>query len=236
MKAYEVVLRHVEEAILQGRLAVGDVLPPERDLAQQLGVSRSATREAIRALEAQGVLTSGVGTGPEAGTRVTDQQSRALTTLLRLQVALAEFPVEDVVELRVALERSSVSLAAHRASESTQRRLRALLDAMAAPTVGLEAFNELDTEFHIVLAQAADNRLITDMTAAVRESMRQPILRASRQMPDWASFRADLQRHHEGIYHAVAAHDAARAADLVEAHIRVAYSVLAYSPAPTGSP
>lgn len=235
MKAYEVVLRHVEKAILQGRLAVGDVLPPERDLAQQLGVSRSATREAIRALEAQGVLTSGVGTGPEAGTRVTDQQSRALTTLLRLHVALAEFPVEDVVELRIALERGSVSLAARRASAPTLRRLRALLEAMAAPIVGLEAFNELDTEFHILIAQAADNRLITDMTAAVRESMRQPILRASRQMPDWESFRADLQRHHEGIYQAVAAHDASRAADLVEAHIRVAYSVLSYSPAAAGS-
>lgn len=109
MKAYEVVLRHVEEAILAGQLSVGDLLPPERELAQQLGVSRSATREAIRALEAQGVLTSSVGAGPGSGTRVTDQQSKALTKLLRLQVALANFPVGDVVELRVALERVSVT-------------------------------------------------------------------------------------------------------------------------------
>ena len=53
LKAYEVVLRHVEEAIPRRSASVGD-LPPEQGLAQQLGVSRSATREAIRALEAQG--------------------------------------------------------------------------------------------------------------------------------------------------------------------------------------
>ena len=198
MKAYEVVLRHVEEAILAGQLSVGDLLPPERELAQQLGVSRSATREAIRALEAQGVLTSSVGAGPGSGTRVTDQQSKALTKLLRLQVALANFPVGDVVELRVALERVSVTLAAQRISEPALRRLRGVLDAMASPAVGLDAFNELDTEFHVLMSQAADNRLITDMTVAVRESMRLPILRASRQMgtgtPSAPTFSATMSR------------------------------------------
>lgn len=232
VKAYEVVLRHVEEAILAGQLSVGDLLPPERELAQQLGVSRSATREAIRALEAQGVLTSSVGAGPGSGTRVTDQQSKALTKLLRLQVALANFPVGDVVELRVALERVSVTLAAQRISEPALRRLRGVLDAMASPAVGLDAFNELDTEFHVLMSQAADNRLITDMTVAVRESMRLPILRASRQMGDWNAFRADLQRHHESIYEALAGRDAQRAADLVETHIRVAYTILALAPTP----
>ena len=67
-RTHELVLQSVEEQIVAGNLRVGDRLPPERDFAAQLGVSRSSVREAVRILEAQGVLTSAVGTGPDSGT------------------------------------------------------------------------------------------------------------------------------------------------------------------------
>lgn len=235
LKAYEVVLRHIENAILDGTLQIGSHLPAERDLAAELGVSRAAAREAIRALEAQGVLSSSVGAGPEGGTRVTGEQSRALTRLLRLHVALADFPVGDIVELRVALERVSVALATARADSATVRRMRVVLEAMNAPGITMEAFNELDTEFHVQIAGAAANRLITDMTVAIRESLRLPILRASRRLGDWPAFRADLHRQHSGIYQAIADRDGERAADLVEAHIRLAYAILPLNPATADS-
>ncbi|OYN93436.1 GntR family transcriptional regulator [Enemella evansiae] len=225
-KAYEVVLRHIEDEIIAGRLQVGSLLPPERELAASLRVSRSAAREAIRALEAQGVLSSGVGVGPGGGTRVTDQRSRALARLLRLQVALARFPIDEVVELRVALERSAVALAAQRATPAALAEVDRLLGQMGDPGIELPDFNGLDNDFHVQLARLGGMTLITDLTAAVRESVRQPILDSSARMSDWAAFRADLQYQHQEIRDAIAAGLADRAADLVEQHIRYAYAVL----------
>ena len=68
LKAYEIVLRWVEERILGGVLEVGDTLPAERELARVLDVSRAAVREAVRTLEAQGVVRSSVGAGGTGGT------------------------------------------------------------------------------------------------------------------------------------------------------------------------
>lgn len=226
MKAYETVIHHVETGILDGSLRVGTHLLPERDLAAELGVSRSAVREAIRALEAQGVVSSAVGAGKDAGTRITDMRSAALSRLLKLHVALAKYPVDEVVEARVALERSSVALAARRLDDAGRDRLRALLDRMADPAVHQDEFNALDTEFHVVLAESGHNRLVTDMTVAVRESLRRPILDAERSLDDWEGFRASLQQHHESIFDAVSAGDGERAAELVEQHIRATYTIL----------
>ncbi|WP_229117544.1 FadR/GntR family transcriptional regulator [Enemella dayhoffiae] len=225
-KAYEVVLRHIEDEILSGRLQVGAQLPPERELAAELSVSRPAAREAIRALEAQGVLTSGVGVGPASGTRVTNERSRALTRLLRLQVALAQFPIDEVIELRVGLERSAVALAARQAAAEELAQLEDLLAQMRRPDIELEEFNTLDNDFHVMIARAGGMGLISDLCVAVRESVRLPILDSSRRLPDWGALRADLERHHQQIFNAIAAGDGERAADLVEDHIRMAYSVL----------
>lgn len=225
-KAYEVVLRHIEDEILTGRLQVGSLLPPERELAAGLQVSRSAAREAIRALEAQGVLSSGVGVGPGGGTRVISERSRALTRLMRLQVALAQFPIDEVVELRVGLERSAVALGARSATPAGLAEIDALLARMGRPDIELEEFNALDNEFHVLIAQAGGMGMISDLCVAVRESVRLPILDSSRRLSDWDSFRQDLHRHHSDIFEAIATGNAELAAELVEQHIRIAYSVL----------
>lgn len=229
MKAYESVIQHVEAGILDGSLRVGAHLAPERELAIQLGVSRSAVREAIRALEAQGVITSSVGAGKDAGTKITSMRSEALSRLLRLHVALAKYPVDEVVEARVALERASAALAARHHRPEQIARLRELLDRMADPAVDQDQFNGLDTDFHVALAAAGHNQLMTDMTVAVRESLRRPISEAERDLEDWPDFRAELHDHHRGIYEAVVAGDEALAADRVDSHIRAAYTILEIS-------
>ncbi len=126
----------------------------------------------------------------------------------------------------MALERSSLALAAQRLDEESRLRLRGLLDRMAEPDTTQDEFNALDTDFHVVLAEVGRNRLMTDMTVAVRESLRRPILDAERSLGDWDGFRGELQEHHEAIYAAVVDGDQRRAADLVEAHIRAAYAIL----------
>lgn len=229
-RTYELVIDRVEEQILTGQLRVGDRLPAERDLASMLGVSRAAVREAIRALEAQGVLRMAVGTGPDSGTTVADMPSAALTRLLRLHVALANFPAPHVVEARIMLERQSARNAAARATEAELNDMAAVLDEMDDPALDRERFNDLDTDFHVAVAEAGGNRLIADMTIAIRDSMRRPLLEAFQQLgPKWSKIANGLRHDHRAIHNALLARDSDLAADRVENHIREFYGKMPHS-------
>lgn len=227
-KAFDIVRAHIEERILDGSLDIGDTLAAERELATELGVSRGAVREAIRALEAQGVVESSVGAGAAGGTRIIRARTRALTRLLRLHVALAGGRLREVVELRVALERSSATLAAASVTPDALETMRTLLTEMRGEGVDIETFNRLDTDFHVAIARAADNTLVTDLTIAVRESLRAPILVAEQGLSsaDYADFRGMLCEQHEGIFAAIEAGDGESAAQRIETHIRAAYGAL----------
>lgn len=223
-RTYELVLDQIEEQIVSGQLRLGDRLPPERDLATMLGVSRAAIREALRVLEAQGVLRRPqVGTGPESGSVIAGMPSTGLTKLLRLHVALANFPLSDVVEARTILERASCRLAATHARPEHLAQMRDLLDRMAVPGIAIEEFNDCDTDFHLVVAEAAGNRLVADMTIALRNAMRHTLLRALAEVDDFPATAARLCAEHRGVYEAIVAGDAQAAADRVEQHIRTFY-------------
>lgn len=226
MRAYEAVQQHIEQQILSGELTVGDALASERDLATQLGVSRSAVREALRTLQAQGLIVSQVGAGPQSGTRISDQHSPALGKLLQLHVALAQFPFDDVVEARIMLERHSATLAARNATPEDLARIGDLLAEMEGPHMELDEFNKRDTQYHVAVAELAHNQLVLVLTTAVRQALSYPIRRASQQMADWQSFRRDLMRQHRRVFEAIASQDPERAADLMEEHIRTAYTIL----------
>ncbi|RKT80130.1 GntR family transcriptional regulator [Terracoccus luteus] len=226
LRAYEVVLQWVDEQILGGHLRVGDQLPAERELAASLEVSRSAVREAVRTLQAQGVVRSAVGAGAAGGTTITAVPSDALARLLRLHVALANFPLPDVIEVRIALERLSVRLAATSAGPADLDRLRTLLDVMDDPDIARERFNDHDTEFHVAIATSAGNRVATDLTVAIRESMRLPILDRFRRLDEWDDVVRELRDEHAAIFAALAAGDAATAQRLMEAHIRSAWRAI----------
>jgi GntR family transcriptional repressor for pyruvate dehydrogenase complex len=219
-RTFELVLARIEEQILAGNLRVGDRLPPERELVELLGVSRAAVREALRVLEAQGVLRSRVGTGPASGSVIAAMPSAGLTQLLRLHMALANFPLADVVEARATLERSSARLAAERASDDDLALMRDRLERMDDAKLPLETFNDYDTEFHVAIAEAGGNRLMADMTIAVRNAVRRTLLTAFHELPDWNSVADRLRAEHHAVYDAIAAGDSERAGDLVEAHIR----------------
>jgi|GEM_PF-60101 len=225
VRTYELVLDRIETQIVSGALRAGQRLPPERELAALLGVSRPAVREALRILEAQGAVRSQVGKGPNSGTTIDRFPSDALARLLRLHVALGSFPLEDVLDTRVALERSSVILACRNATPQNLERMRSALLAMDEPEVDRETFNECDTDFHVALADAGGNRLMSDVTRAIRESVRLPILAAVTAMPDsgksgWPRVRDGLRADHHDIFTAVETGQAELAADRLEAHIR----------------
>ncbi len=223
VRTYEVVLHHIEAGILDGTYRKGDHLPPERELATQLNVGRSAVREAMRVLETQGLITTSTGRG--GGTRLMPTQGDALARIFRLHLAIAGTGMSDLIETRVALERASASTAARRASVHTLGALTALIAEMGKVAT-VDAFSELDTTFHVLIARAGRNDLVADLTVAIRESVREPIRAASLEMHDWETFRARLVADHARILAAILAGDADGAAEVMEAHIRAAYAVL----------
>ncbi len=234
LRAFEVVLAWVEQRILDGELRVGQLLPPERELARMLDVSRAAVREAVRTLQAQGVVRSSVGAGGAGGTTVTSVPTRALVRFLRLHVALANFPAIDVIEARIALEKLSIRLATEHARASDLAAMRDALTVMQHPETDRERYNDADTAFHVAIAEAAGNRLATDLTVAIRESMRLPLLSAFRHVGDWGSLVTQLGEDHTSLYAAIERGDADTAERLVERHIRSAWAAL-FPDQPTSS-
>ncbi len=103
-RAWQIVLEKIESDLLEGTLAPGDRLPPERELAATLGVGRSSVREALRVLEVMGLIRTGTGSGPTAGAIIIATPRGGMSALLRLQVAAQGFPFDDVVRTRLVLE------------------------------------------------------------------------------------------------------------------------------------
>lgn len=222
-QTHKQVLAQVEDQILSGRLKVGQRLPSERHLVAALGVSRTSVREALRGLEAMGIIEARVGSGREAGWTVAGRSPEALGTLLRLHVALAEIPLADLVEVRVQLERQSAEAAARRRSDADVRELRSLVEGMRAPGLQRAEFNELDTEFHVRVAAASGNTLAADLMQALRDAVQLWMVSAFERIPDWRAVADRLLLEHEQVVDAIEKRDGRRAAEVVARHITEFY-------------
>jgi len=221
MRTHQLVLQWIEGQLSTGQLSLGGRLPAERMLAERLQVSRTSVREAIRVLEAMGVLRAGVGSGPDAGTVVIADPTAALGSALRLHVATSHLPVKDIVETRVLLE----SWAASRARPDSAALLEAdrLLQVMEDCDV-VDEFLALDVRFHLALADAAGNAVVSAMMGSLREAIQDYAGRLTENLPDWNAMAERLRREHRGILAAITSHDGDRAAQLVARHIEGYYA------------
>jgi GntR family transcriptional repressor for pyruvate dehydrogenase complex len=221
MRTHQLVLHWIEGQLSDGKLAVGGRLPAERSLAEQLQVSRTSVREAIRILEAMGVVRAGVGSGPEAGTVVISDPTAALGSALRLHVATQHLPVSDIVQTRVLLESWAAS---HAPPDSPELAVAArLLEEMDAEGLAVDDFLALDVRFHLALADAAGNAVVSAMMGSLRESITGYASRLTSNLPDWEATASRLRTEHRQILDAIRNDDGERAAKLVAAHIEGYY-------------
>ena len=221
-RAFEDVIVQVEEAIAAGRLEPGDRLPPERELALQLQVSRSSVREALRILEAFGVIEARRGRGADAGSVVTTGGQNGLAGLLRIYSLLNRVPLSDLVDLRVAIESMTAREAAQRADGA---RLKQLADEIAH-VEDRAAFLQLDTGFHVELARASGNALAPLLMEALRETIARQMHTAFEEVADWDATRERIAQDHAALAQAIDDGDSERAATTVEEHIRGFYRLL----------
>ena len=224
MKNYELVLHRVEAELAAGRLRIGERLPGERVLAEQLGISRPSVREAVRVLEAMGVVRTATGSGPEAGAVIVAEPVSPLTAVLRLHLATNHLPMGDVVQTRILLESWAAREAAGRPVEGGELKLAEdLLDQMDAAGLSPEEFHLLDAEFHVALSGLAGNVLIAAVMASLRSAIHGYVLAAVPNLLDWEATTVGLRAEHRAILKAIRAGEPNDAADLVTAHIRGFY-------------
>lgn len=221
MRTHQLVLSWIENELSAGRLTVGGRLPAERTLAERLKVSRTSVREAIRILEAMGVVRAGVGSGPDAGTVVISDPTAALGSALRLHVATQHLPVADIVETRVLLESWAVAKASPDAPELDQAA--ALLEGMDGEDLAISDFLAMDVRFHLALADAAGNAVVSAMMGSLRESIQGYAAELTSSLPDWDATASRLRAEHHDILAAIRNDDGGHAARLVAAHIEGYY-------------
>ncbi|MEV5965456.1 FCD domain-containing protein [Kribbella sp. NPDC051952] len=224
MKNYELVLHRVEADLAAGRLRIGGRLPGERALAEELGISRPSVREAVRVLEAMGVVRTATGSGPEAGAVIVAEPVSPLTAVLRLHLATNHLPMGDVVQTRILLESWSAREAAGRDVAAGELEVaESLLDRMDAAGLSPEEFHLLDAEFHVALSGLAGNVLVAAVMTSLRSAIHEYVLAAVPNLADWDATAVGLRAEHRGILGAVRAGEPDRAAELVTAHIRGFY-------------
>lgn len=223
VRAWRTVLEKIETDLLDGALAPGDRLPPERELAANLGVGRSSVREALRVLEVMGLIRTGTGSGPTSGAIIIATPQGGMAALLRLQVAAQGFPLDDVVRTRLVLEEA----VAHALAADPDRDLdaaRVLLGAMAGDDLTPAEFLALDAQFHVALAEASGNTVIAAMMAGLRSAIESYVNAGAARIDDWDATADRLRAEHGAILEALDRGEPQHAATLVHDHITGYYA------------
>jgi GntR family transcriptional repressor for pyruvate dehydrogenase complex len=222
-RAFEQILLQVEQGIMDGSIQAGGRLPPERELAALFGVSRASVREALRVLETFGVLVARRGSGPSAGSVISDGARMGLQSALRMHVGLLRIPTLDIVEVRSALEAEAARGAALRADPDEIGRLGHIVQRMSNTETAFE-FNELDTDFHVQLASISHNALLPVLMEAIRGAIQEEMVKSFARLRDWKPTRDRLITEHEGIVRTIEEGNEAAAAQAVVNHISGFYT------------
>lgn len=221
-----VVSRQLREAIVSGKVADGTEMPSEKELTNQLGVGRSTVREALRILQAQGLLSGG-DTVSTQRPRVSSEASMATAAdVMENVIRLGRVPLADLVQLRMLIEGEAVTMAATRAADA-----RDMLDAAAAAVIAMrgadgdvETFRAADVAFHQALARAAGNAAFPLVLAVLRESVSGHLGRTLHGVPDPRASMDALAQEHAEILATVRRGKAKRARELMTAHIHDFYA------------
>lgn len=214
-RVHEPVAEQIRQAIFNGLIATGHKLPPEREMAEHFQTSRVALREALRALEKEGLITVKRGAGGGAFVADFDQALRALTDSLNTVVKLGSAKSAHITEMRSILEPEITRLATMRATDEDVTAIEAVVNAQEEELKGGELSRKLDMDFHRLVAEAAHNPVMNIVINAVNESIKDSILRSKRS----EEMRKRVVTYHRSIFEAIRARDAALARKIMTEHV-----------------
>ncbi len=210
-RIYEEVVSQVHDLIRQERFKAGDQLPSERDLAETFKVSRTSVREALRALETQGLVVSKTG----MGTFVADLPIESLVAPLATMLIEGKNALADIFEMRKVIEPQIASLAAQRATQKDIERMKKILgkqrEQVEKGATGVLA----DSEFHFAIGQATQNQALERLVFGLMDILSH-CREESLQTPGRS--QASLESHQE-ILSAIEKHNSEQAHEAMLQHI-----------------
>lgn len=220
-RLYERVVEKVLALISSGAWKTGYRLPPERELSEAFGVSRTVVREAVKSLEARGVLESTTGSGISVRRADANIVSQSLQTYMQLaNRADSEIRLNEV---RRVLEVEMVALAASRVTPEQRIQLRQICKQMREGQNTAKQMAELDFRLHITLAEATQNDLFKVLLAPLIDQLHNHIILT------WEDFPRPVEQvfdQHEAIVSAVENGDADAARQAMLKHLMFSRQVL----------
>ncbi len=211
-RLYTKIVDQIQRRIMAGELKEGDQLPSERELAEQFRVSRTAVREAVKALSEKGLVQIRAG----RGTFVTNGTLQAVRDSLGRMMRIGQLDgTGELVEVREIIEPEIAALAATRA---TQEHISAMQEAVSIMDRSLEdanAYIEADLDFHLALAEATQNVMILTLIDSIVDLLREQRIRIFH--VEGGPQRGQI--YHKRILDAVMHHDAAAACEAMQAHL-----------------
>ncbi len=208
----------IRSSILSGEFAPGDKLPPERELAEMFGVSRPSVREALNVLASSGLVQSYQGGGTVVMSLVDTTGSNTLSELIRVQQDRAL----DVIEVRKCMESWTAWYAAERALPEDIRRLEEIINGMERNLDGMLPSEDLDANFHIVVARATHNIVWLHLMQSLFDAMKEFQQSVWRAVYITNEDHHQLFRHHHSIFEAIRLKDSEAARDSMVAHLTFA--------------
>lgn len=209
-RLYQQIADQIRALIQGGHFSPGDRLPAERDLAQQLGVSRPSLREALIALEIEGSVEIRMGSGIYI---TAESERRPWQT-----GSMGESPLE-LMQARATIEGTVIMLAAAHMTEDALQLLRRVLDAMRAEIDDGRKPLDQDRLFHLTIANQSGNSVLARIVSDLFDERHSPIsaqIRARFETPETWSFAL---AEHEAIYAALEARDPLQAQAMMHVHL-----------------
>jgi GntR family transcriptional repressor for pyruvate dehydrogenase complex len=219
VRSFDHIVGQIRDAIASGGIAPGERLPSERDLGVAFGVSRTTLREALRALEAQGVLE--IRTGSRGGAFVAEPSSElvagALGNLLRFRSATAR----ELAEFRAPFEAENAAWAARRANPAALTELEHIVGDVAVlagdGSIEWAEVAALEVRFHDAVARATGNSVRAAIMSAILEALERAFKAVP--VPDGSPLRAELARELRVIVNFIHAADEDAAGVAMREHV-----------------
>jgi GntR family transcriptional repressor for pyruvate dehydrogenase complex len=209
----EQVAHNLIECIDDNILKPGDTLPSSAELADRFNVSRPVVREALKVLEARGMIEISNGKKPIVKPITTEPLVGFFDRVVKVErEALKEF-----MEIRMGLEIQSAKLAAQRRTPQQLEQLQAVITAMRQNLHDLETFTDLDVEFHLLIANASHNAMMVRLLKSIRETLRLTVGEGLRLRVTGKQIES-VQKGHEAILRAIEHGDSDQAGKAMHSH------------------
>ena len=211
----EIVAKRILEMVTSRALKPGDQLPPERELAEMLNVSRPSVREAIRGLSILGVVTSRQG----GGAYISQLDGDALLGPIRFFLALDDMNIRELYDARSLIEGDVARRAARNMSDEQLEELEELMNAQAMTLSDPKAFRVADLKFHEAIWVGCGNAFLK----RIGESLNSLGLEFRRRASENPKVLEQSLKDHRKLFEALKARDTSAAAQAAEEHMQNVY-------------